>query len=278
MTSTDGIGPDPASARPDQYPESGKKRAMTDLPPAGTTPTHEQQMLRAFVEMADTLVDDYDVVDLLHRLAGYCVTLLGAAAAGLLLADQRGGLQVVAASNERTRLLELFQIQTDQGPCLDAYRSGEPVYIRDLAEQSARWPVFAEQAIAEGFRSVQAVPLRLRRQVIGALNMFGQGDVPLAQQNLSIARALADTATIGILQERAIRRGEILTEQLQHALNSRVSIEQAKGVLSHAGGIPMDEAFERLRTYTRSHNRRLSTTSEDIARGVLTPHTVLHHT
>src|SRR5947199_8494818 len=250
---------------------------MTDLPQVGSTPTHEQRMLRAFVEMADTLVDDYDVVDLLHSLAGYCVTLLGASAAGLLLADQRGGLQVVAASNERTRLLELFQIQADQGPCLDAYHTGEHVYVRDLAEQSARWPVFTAEAIAEGFRAVQAVPLRLRRQVIGALNMFGRRDEPLGQENLSVARALADTATIGILQERAIRRGEVVTEQLQHALTSRVSIEQAKGVLAHAGGIPMDEAFERLRHYTRSHNRQLSTTSEDIARGVLPPRTVLAH-
>ncbi|UOX93377.1 GAF and ANTAR domain-containing protein [Amycolatopsis sp. FBCC-B4732] len=246
-----------------------------NTPPAGSAPTREQQLVRAFVDMADTLVDDYDVADLLHRLAGYCVTLLGASAAGLLLSDQRGSLHVVAASDERTRLLELLQLQAGQGPCLDTYRTGVPVHADDLTRERDRWPVFVPEALAEGYHSVQAIPLRLRRQVIGALNLFGRDAALVGQENLGVARALADTATVGILQERAIRRGEVLTEQLQTALNNRVIIEQAKGVLFHAGGIPMDQAFELLRTYCRSHNLRLSTIAEELARGSLDPRTIL---
>ncbi|MFB9923166.1 GAF and ANTAR domain-containing protein [Amycolatopsis halotolerans] len=248
---------------------------MSDMPPADPVPTREQRVLRAFVEMADTLVDDYDVVELLHNLAEHCVELLGATAAGLMLADLRGGLQVVASSDESTRLLELFQLQTDQGPCLDAYRTGDVVVVRDLNAVVGQWPAFATEAIAEGFHSVQAVPLRLRRQVIGALNLFGHDDGPVNPENLDIARALADTATIGILQERTIRHGEVVTEQLQHALTSRIAIEQAKGVLSQAGSIPMDEAFNRMRRYARSHGQRLSTIAENIARNVLDPADVL---
>lgn len=246
---------------------------MSDVLSAGAG--REQQLVLAFVDLADTLVDDYDVADVMHRLAGYCVTLLGATDAGLLLSDQRHGLQVLASSSERTRLLELLQLQADEGPCLDAYHSGEPVDVDDLSTVVQRWPVFTPEALKEGFRCVHAVPLRLRRQVIGALNLFGRDAGPLAPQNLRIARALADTATIGILQERAIRRGEVLTEQLQGALNSRVSIEQAKGVLAHAGRIPMDQAFECLRAYARHHRRRLSEVAEDLAGGRLTPNAVL---
>ncbi|MBB1158197.1 GAF and ANTAR domain-containing protein [Amycolatopsis dendrobii] len=238
--------------------------------------SNENELLRAFVDMADTLVDEYDVADMLHRLAKYCVTLLGASAAGLLLADQRGGLEVVASSDEGTRMLELLQLQTEQGPCLDAYRSGESVNIEDIAADSGQWPLFARQAAAAGFRSVQALPLRLRRQVIGTLNLFGrQGQSPVGGSALSVARALADIATIGILQERAIRRGELLTEQLQHALNSRVVIEQAKGVLAHAGGLEMDVAFERLRAYSRAHNARLSEVAEAVVRSALSPEQVI---
>ena len=234
----------------------------------------DQRLLLAFVDMADTLVDDYDVVEVLHRLSDYCVSLLGATAAGLLLSDQHGGLQVMAASSERTRLLELLELQADEGPCLDACRTGELVHAENLADEAGRWPVFVPEALAEGFRSVQAVPLRLRSQVIGALNLFGR-DAVISPQNLRVVRALADTATIGILQERAIRRGEVLTEQLQRALNSRVAIEQAKGVLAHAGQVPMDQAFERMRAYSREHRRHLSDVAELIAQGHLDPREVL---
>ncbi|WP_231104762.1 GAF and ANTAR domain-containing protein [Haloechinothrix halophila] len=238
---------------------------MNDSPLEGAV--REQRLVSAFVEMADTLVDDYDIVDVLYRLADHCVTLLGAAAAGLLLADQRGSIQVVATSSERARLLELFQLQADEGPCLDAYRTGEVIEVVDLSAAKWRWPVFAPEALAEGFRSIQAVPMRLRGQIIGALNLFGRETGPLSGQDLEVARALADTATIGILQERAIRRGEVLTEQMQGALTSRVIIEQAKGLLSQAATISTEEAFEKLRNYSRNNNVKLSHVAEQLMRG-----------
>lgn len=241
---------------------------MSDSTTVGAA--REQQLISVFVDLADTLVDDYDVVDVLHRLADHCVTILGAAAAGLMLADQRGGLQVVASSDERARLLELFQLQSDEGPCLDAFRTGDIIEVDDLAAAIHRWPSFVPEALAEGFRSMQAVPMRLRGQVIGGLNLFGRQVGPLGRHELAIARALADTATIGILQERAIRRGEVVTEQLQGALSSRISIEQAKGMVAHAAEISTDQAFERLRAYSRNNNVRLSAIAEQLMRGTLT--------
>jgi GAF domain-containing protein len=205
----------------------------------------ETRLVDAFVELADTLVDDYDVADLLHRLVEHSVDLLDAAAAGLMLADQRGGLQVLASSTETARLLELFQLQANEGPCLDAYRTGEPILVDDISAVSTarRWPSFAPEAARQGYASVHAVPLRLRREVIGALNLFGHHTGALPEADLRVAQAMADTATIGILHERAVHRAETLTEQLQHALNNRTIIEQAKGVLAHAGNLDMDQSF-----------------------------------
>ena len=204
----------------------------------------ESRLLEAFVQLADTLVDDYDVADMLHELLSYCVRLLHAAAAGLLLSDQRGNLQVLASSTEQTRLLELFQLQNNEGPCLDCVRTGEPVLVDDLAAAADRWPRFVPQALGNGFAAVHAVPMRLRRETIGALNLFNREPGAMPPEDLLAARALADTATIGILQERAIHRGEVLTEQLQAALNNRITIEQAKGVLAHAGNLDMEQSFQ----------------------------------
>jgi transcriptional regulator with GAF, ATPase, and Fis domain len=227
------------------------------------------------VQLADTLVDDYDVVDVLHRLVDHCVQLLDATAAGLMLSDQRGGLRVVAYSSDRTRLLELFQLQANEGPCLECVQTGEPVLIADLAATTERWPRFAPLAIGEGFAAVHVVPMRLRRETIGALNLFRRETGPLGEEDLLLVRALADTATIGILQERAIRRGEIITEQLQTALNSRVVIEQAKGVLAFAGDLEMEKAFQALRDYARSRGRRLADVARELVLGELRPDALL---
>jgi transcriptional regulator with GAF, ATPase, and Fis domain len=235
----------------------------------------ESRLLQAFVQLADTLVDDYDTAEVLHDLVVHCVQLLDASAAGLMLTDQQGNLAVMASSTEQTHLLELFQLQADEGPCLECVRSGEPVAAADLNDTVDRWPRFARQALDKGFRSVHAVPLRLRGTTIGALNLFGRDEGTMAEQDLRVARALADTATIGILQERAIRRGEVLTEQLQTALNTRIAIEQAKGVLAYAGGLEMDQAFQALRSYARSHNTRLSDTAHRLATGELLPAEIL---
>src|SRR3990170_4447173 len=226
----------------------------------------EVQLADVFVEMADTLVDDFDVIDFLHGLTERCVEVLGVAAAGLLLTDQRGTLQVVAASSERTRLLELFQLQTDQGPCVDCFRTGQPVSVPDLPS-AGRWPAFTAAAAEVGFAAVHAVPMRLRTEVIGALNLFDTAPGPLDEGKLRIGQALADVATIGLLQQRAIHRRDILTEQLETALRSRVLIEQAKGVLAERLHLDMAEAFTLLRGNARSRNRRLSDLAQAVVDG-----------
>jgi transcriptional regulator with GAF, ATPase, and Fis domain len=235
----------------------------------------EQQLSEAFVALADSLVADYDVADLLHRLADHCVTLLDVAAAGLLLADQRGSLQVVAASSETTRVLELLQLQYDQGPCLDCYRTGTAVTVPDVDAAVNRWPIFAAETRAAGYRSVHALPMRLRDEMIGTLNLFCTRPGPLDEAGARIGQALADVATIAILQERAIRHQEMLAEQLQHALTSRIVIEQAKGVLAERGNLGMDQAFDRLRRYARNTNTRLTDVARSIVDGTLDSRTVL---
>jgi transcriptional regulator with GAF, ATPase, and Fis domain len=224
----------------------------------------EQQLAEAFVEMADTLVDDFDLMEFLHRLTDRCVSLLDVSAAGLLLTDQRGALRMVAASTEETRLLELFQLQTDQGPCVDCFRTGRPVAVADLAATD-RWPRFVAAARETGFASVHALPMRLRTEVIGALNLFGTQPGGLDENTVRLGQAFADVATIGLLQARAIGRRDTLAEQLQTALNSRILIEQAKGVIAERRRLDMDQSFTILRGTARASNRRLS----ELARAVI---------
>ena len=221
-----------------------------------------QLLSEAFVELTDTMVADFDLIDFLHVLTGRSVALLNVSAAGLLLADPRGELRVVAASSEAARVLELFQLQSDQGPCLDCYRNGEPVAAADLGTDQ-RWPEFAAAAAQAGFHAVQALPMRLRDQVIGALNLFRDAPGAFDAEEVHVGQALADVATISLLHERSMRRTDTLNEQLQTALNSRVVIEQAKGKLAERLGIDVDQAFSLLRAQARSSNQRLS----DLARG-----------
>ena len=228
--------------------------------------SREERLAVAFVDLADTLVDDFDVLDFLHSLATHCIALLDVDEAGLMLADGSGRLVVAASSTEQVRLLELFEVQTDEGPCLDCYASGEPVLIEDLAvDQPPTWPRFGAEAIAAGFRSVVAIPLRLRNETIGALNLFRADPGPLAEGDRSLAQALADVATIGIIQERGSSRRELLARQLQEAWSSRIVIEQAKGVLAERAGVHVDAAFQLLRGYARSHGLQLS----EVARRVV---------
>jgi GAF domain-containing protein len=214
--------------------------------------------------LADSLVEDYDIVDLLDRLAVACVRLLGVSAAGLLLIDQEGHLAVVASSSEETRLLEIFQLQNDQGPCLECVRTGAAVVSGDLDADRVRWPLFAPFALGAGFRSVAALPLRLRDQTIGGLNLFGGRAVPVSPQDQRLAQALADVATIGILQQRSVKASGMLAEHLQRALNSRVVIEQARGVLAERSKVSMVEAFSVLRQYSRDHNLKLTDLAEAV--------------
>jgi transcriptional regulator with GAF, ATPase, and Fis domain len=226
-----------------------------------------EQLADAFVELADTMVADFDVIDFLHTLTERSVQLLDAAAAGVLLADPRGELRLVAASTEAARVLELFQLQNDQGPCLDCFRTGEPVAAPDLTTAQQRWPQFAAAARQAAFAAVHALPMRLRSQVIGALNLFQATPGALSHQDVRVDQALADVATIGLLQERSTRRSEVLHEQLQGALNSRVVIEQAKGKLAERLGLDMDQAFAVLRSYARDGNLRLSDLAQSFIDG-----------
>jgi hypothetical protein len=225
----------------------------------------EQRLAETFVELADTLVADFDVIDFLQIVAGRCVELLDVAAAGLVLADGAGSLVTMAASDERARLLELFEIQNDEGPCRDCYQQGAAVVNVALGMAVERWPQFAPQAISAGFGSANALPLRLRSQVIGSLNLFHTGPGGLGGDELRLAQALADAATIGILQQRTIRHGEVVAGQLQAALTSRIVIEQAKGVLAERLHISTDDAFRVLRAAARSRNRLLSELATDVA-------------
>jgi GAF domain-containing protein len=224
----------------------------------------ERLLAQTFVELADTLVADFDVVDFLHTLVNRTAELFDAAETGVMLGDQRGGLRVMASSSERARLLELFELQNEQGPCLDSFKSGAPVNGEDLLNED-RWPLFTAEAIEAGFRSVHSLPLRFRSEVIGALNLFRTQPGLLAEEELEGAQAMADIATISILQERALREAKVLADQLQRALNSRVIIEQAKGVLAERAQVNLDDAFNMLRSYARNNNRRL----HDVATAVV---------
>jgi GAF domain-containing protein len=223
-----------------------------------------QLLSETFVELTDTMVADFDVIDFLQVLTDRSAQLLDVSAAGLLLADQRGELRVVAASSEAARLLELLQLELGQGPCLDCFRSGRAVTATDLGTDG-RWPRFAEAAAEAGLGAVQALPMRLREQVIGALNLFRAAPGDFDPVNVRVGQALADVATIGLLHERTMRHRDTLNEQLQAALNSRVIIEQAKGKLAERLGLEMDQAFNVLRDHARGRNLRLS----DLARAFI---------
>jgi GAF domain-containing protein len=216
-----------------------------------------EQLSQVFVEVADTLVDDFDLIDFLQNLVDRAAGVSGAEAVGLMLEAPGGKLRFMAASNPTGRMLELLQIQTAEGPCVDCYRTGQPVVNADLDHARDRWPTFTPAALAAGFQSVHAFPLRLRREILGALNLFGHQHIAFDEDDVRIVQALADVATIALLQERNIARSDELTEQLQFALNSRIVIEQAKGALAQADGITLDEAFQRLRTRARSSRNKL---------------------
>jgi GAF domain-containing protein len=227
------------------------------------------RLAEVFVEVADTLVDDFDVIEFLESLTRHTAEVSDTASAGLLLTDPHGQLQYMASSSTSVKLLELFQLQYQEGPCLDCFRTGTAVVNSNLHQAGERWPLFAPRAVEAGFQSVHAFPLRHRQKVIGALNLFSTDVGDLKPTDVRIIQCLADIATIGLLQERTIRSAEILTEQLQSALNSRITIEQAKGVLARTHGVGVDAAFDLMRGYARNNNLRLS----DVARAVVTdPH------
>jgi len=230
---------------------------------SGGARRRERLLARAFVRLSDTLADEFDIVEFLQSLSADSVEIIGAEAASVMLANTRGELRLVASSEERMRLLELFEIQSAQGPCLDAFGSGQAVQASG-AECHARWPVFAPRASAAGFHALCAVPMRAHADIIGALNLFRGSDQLFSHAELEIARAMAQVATMALIQERAIRERSMLAEQLQAALRSRVIIEQAKGMLAEHLSTAIDEAFQLLNNYARDHNRRLTEVARDV--------------
>ena len=242
---------------------------MAEAHEAGGASTREAALARTFVELADTLVADFDVVELLTLLADRCVEVLDVGAAGLMLVGPDGNLRVMASSSEAMRVLELFELQAQEGPCLDCHRTGQPVSDRDLTAGDSRWPRFATEALAAGFLSVQALPMRLRGTVVGALNLFHLEPGEMVPADIDAAQALADVATIAILHHRATLEAQVLNEQLNQALNTRVVIEQAKGMVAERLGLDMETAFTTLRRHARNHNVRLATVAEDVIAGTL---------
>lgn len=231
----------------------------------------ESVLARTFVELADSLVDDFDVVDLLTLLAARCVEVLDVQAAGIMLAAPDGQLHVMASSSEAMRVLELFEIQAQQGPCLDCFRSGRAVVNQDLDAGDDRWPRFSNEALDAGFQSAHALPMRLRGSVIGALNLFRAGVGEMGPADIQIAQSLADVATIAILQHRAALQAQELNQQLTHALNSRIILEQAKGMVAEGLGLDMERSFATLRNHARHNNLRLSDLAQSVIDGSLAP-------
>jgi transcriptional regulator with GAF, ATPase, and Fis domain len=236
-----------------------------------TETTREAQLLSAFVTLADSLVGGFDTIDLLQALVEKCTELFDAADAGIILANTSNELEVLASTSERSRLIGLLQLGAGQGPCVESYTTGEVISVADLRTATERWPVFAAQALESGYSSVHAIPLRLRERSIGSLNLFREDTGALNEIDAVAAQALADVATISLLQERALRETDVAREQLQHALDSRVVIEQAKGVISYTHDLDMDAAFKLIREHARSNQIRLV----DLARSIVDRTTVL---
>jgi len=230
--------------------------------------SRDEWLARTFVELADTLVADFDLIEFLAMLADRSVELLGTAEVGLVLAGPRG-LQVMAASSERMKLTELLEVQFDEGPCFECYSIGLPVLNQRLASAEVRWPRFAPKARRSGFEMVHAVPLRLRDQVIGAMNIFDSSLHEMTSTELNLLRAFADAATIGILQQRTVKQQSDLSVQLQGALNSRIAVEQAKGIVAERLKVDMDTAFGMIRHHARNHGSQLSAVADALIHGSL---------
>lgn len=237
----------------------------------------EQRLAQTFVALSDTLVDDFDVLDFLTLLAERAAELLDVTAAGVILSDQRGGWHPTAASSENAQLLELFAIQTHEGPCQDCIRTSAPVASSDLAAEDTRWPTFTEAAMARGFRAATAVPMRLRREVIGVLTLLNTEATAVDEASTQLGQALSDVATIGLLHQRSVHRSELLSEQLQATLHHRVVLEQSKGVLAEHGQLTMQQAFELLRGYARANGLNFSDLARSIADGTINPADLLTH-
>jgi GAF domain-containing protein len=227
--------------------------------------SREARVNAAFVAVADTLTKDFDVVDLLHTLVEQCTEILDTTAGGLMLVDGDGELQLMTSTSEGADLVEVMQIAAADGPCIECFRTGVAVSVPNIQGIDGKWPEFTKAAVQSGFHSAHATPLKLRGTVIGTMNLFAEKPEALNDRDAALAQALADVATIGILQERLVREGNILAEQLHAALDSRIVIEQAKGMISASLNIEMDAAFAVLRGHARNNNLTIRYVAEEIS-------------
>ena len=226
--------------------------------------SREARISAAFVSVADTLTTEYDMVDLLHTLVSECAGILGMEAGGLMLVDGNGDLQLMTSTSEAADLVEVMQLAAAAGPCIDCFRTGVAVSVREISE-SQQWPKFRTTAMEQGFHSVLATPMKLRGKILGTMNLFGITAGEVTARDAAVAQALADVATIGILQERVIQEGHLIEAQLHRALDSRILIEQAKGVIANELSLSMDDAFNLLRKYARDRNLTISSVSEQVS-------------
>jgi GAF domain-containing protein len=227
--------------------------------------SREARVNTAFVAVADTLTTDFDVVDLLHTLVEQCTEILDTDAGGLMLVDGDGQLQLMTSTSEGADLVEIMQIDAASGPCIECFTTGTAISVPDIQETGGRWPAFQAAALQQGFYSAHATPLKLRGQVIGTMNLFSTKRAALSERDAALGQALADVATIGILQERLVKEGNIIIEQLHFALDSRILIEQAKGMIAHSLSIDMGEAFLVLRGHARTNNLTIRYVAEEIS-------------
>lgn len=237
--------------------------------------SREARLNRAFVTVADSLTANYDVVDLLHTLVTECTAIVGATAGGLMLADPAGRLQLVASTDESAELVEVMQLAAGAGPCLDCFATGAPVSVLDIDNGARAWPDFRAAALEQGYRSVHATPMKLRGEVIGTMNLFQASADPMTDRNAAVVQALADVATIGVVQQRIATESHVVAEQLQRALDSRVLIEQGKGALSQALGMTMDQAFAALREYSRNNNLPLNEVAVGVTTRTISAHEIM---
>lgn len=227
------------------------------------------RLSEVFVELADTLVEEFDVLELHQLLTERCVELLHVDAAGLMLADEHGELQLMAGASDGSRTVEVFELQIEEGPSRDCFVDGRPLVNITLQHAYHLWPRFTPVALQAGFRVTHAIPMRLRRQMIGVLNLFTYADVHLDLEELAVGQGLADVATIGLVHERNLREQTVLAEQLQSALQTRVLIEQAKGALAGRAGITIAEAFKRMRNHARRRGVTLTSVASAVVDGTL---------
>lgn len=232
-------------------------------------PSRELMLLETLTVVADTLVDDFDAAEFLHELVGRCAVICEAADVGIVLANARHELVVMASTSERAHAIEALQLAAGHGPCLDAFVSGEVVTARSREEIAQRWPALSQGVRDTGYQSVHAVPMRLRSTMIGSLNFFREREGRLDPVEVAAAQTIADVATIGLVQERLVREATTTRDQLQHALDARIVIEQAKGVLAHRNGIDMETAWRALRQRARSHQARVSDIAQATVEGVI---------